>query len=277
MKVIKKINNNVVVCLDNNGHELIAFGKGLGFQKVPYELTDLSIVTRTFYGASSRYFALLEEIPEAVLEVSAKIVDFAKRELKVNFTPNVVFTLADHINFAIERYKKNVSIRYPLAYDLENYYEREMEVARKAVRLIEKTFNITVPDGEESSIAIHLINAAGTNEKLQKASDTDKVIGDITTIIEEHFGQKINKKNFNYSRFATHVQYLLKRREEQQEISSENNEMFASFKEKYPRTYQCVMDIVRYFKETLDWDPSDEELLYLMMHINRLCSREKFS
>ena len=42
MKVIKKINNNVAVCIDNDGHELIAFGKGIGFPKIPYELTDLN-------------------------------------------------------------------------------------------------------------------------------------------------------------------------------------------------------------------------------------------
>ena len=40
MKVIKKINNNVALCLDGNQRELIAFGKGIGFKPIPYELTD---------------------------------------------------------------------------------------------------------------------------------------------------------------------------------------------------------------------------------------------
>ena len=31
MKVIKKINNNVVICLDHNNRELVAFGRGIGF------------------------------------------------------------------------------------------------------------------------------------------------------------------------------------------------------------------------------------------------------
>ncbi|MBA1393021.1 hypothetical protein EQ500_03915, partial [Lactobacillus sp. XV13L] len=42
MQVIKKINNNAAICLDQNQDELIAFGKGIGFPKTPYELTDLS-------------------------------------------------------------------------------------------------------------------------------------------------------------------------------------------------------------------------------------------
>ena len=31
MKVLKSINNNVVSCLDENGREWIAMGRGLGF------------------------------------------------------------------------------------------------------------------------------------------------------------------------------------------------------------------------------------------------------
>lgn len=37
MRVIKKINNNVALCLDSDNHELIAFGKGIGFPQIPYE------------------------------------------------------------------------------------------------------------------------------------------------------------------------------------------------------------------------------------------------
>ena len=33
MKAVRKINNNVAICIDNNHKELIAFGKGIGFQR----------------------------------------------------------------------------------------------------------------------------------------------------------------------------------------------------------------------------------------------------
>lgn len=41
MKIIKKINNNVAIGLDKNNQELIVFGKGIGFPKMPYEVDDL--------------------------------------------------------------------------------------------------------------------------------------------------------------------------------------------------------------------------------------------
>ena len=41
MKVIKNINNNTSICLDSNNQEVVAFGKGIGFIKPPYEI-DIS-------------------------------------------------------------------------------------------------------------------------------------------------------------------------------------------------------------------------------------------
>ena len=111
MKVIKKINNNVAICVDNNNHELIAFGKGIGFPQMPYELTDLNKIDRTYYGVNQNYLGLLDEIPEDIFEISAKIVDYAKGKIMNEVNSNITFTLADHINFAIQRYKKNMVIK----------------------------------------------------------------------------------------------------------------------------------------------------------------------
>ena len=33
MRVLRTINNNFVICLDNNENEVVAFGKGIGFKK----------------------------------------------------------------------------------------------------------------------------------------------------------------------------------------------------------------------------------------------------
>ena len=62
MLVIKKLNNNAALCVDDNGNQLIALGKGIGFPKTPYELKDLSLVDKTFYGVNAKYYGLIDEI-----------------------------------------------------------------------------------------------------------------------------------------------------------------------------------------------------------------------
>lgn len=275
MKVIKKINNNVAVGLDNNNNELIAFGKGIGFQKVPYELTDISKIERTYYGVNHSYIGLVNEIPEDIFDISAKIVEWAKTKLSKELSVNIVFTLADHINFAIKRYKDKMNVKMPLGYEIEHLYETEMMIGKKAVSYINRRKKIKLGKSEAVGIAMHFINAENQYTKdSEKTMDDDQIIEKITELIEQKLKRKINKKNFNYARFVSHMQYLLKRRQAQSTLNSDNDKMFVLLKDEYPETYDCVLEIRDYLKEYLNWSLNNEELLYLMLHVNRLYSRE---
>lgn len=273
MKVFKKINNNVAFCYDSSGHELIAFGKGIGFPKIPYELDDLTKIDRTYYDVDMGFLELLEEIPEEVFEICAKIVDYARVKIKVNLNENLLFTLADHINFAIERAKKGMKLQNPLQYDIEYMYPLEMEIGNLAVKQIQKQFNITLPKGEAASIAIHLINSEESSNR-NHSNENEEVIEHVTQMIEENYGIPINRKSFNYSRFVSHMHYLLKRKDYDEQISSENKQLCKKVATDFPKTRDCAKEIQKYLKNTLHWNLNEEEILYLMLHINRLCTRE---
>ena len=274
MKVINKINNNVAICIDSAGKELIAFGKGIGFPKTPYELADLSKITRTFYGINQNYLGLLKEIPDDIFEISAKIVDYARERIDNELNSNIVFTLADHINFAIQRYQKHMIIKMPFNYDIQYLYETEMDIGKKAVAFINQKKQINLPSDEAVAIALHFINAENmVFKKIDKVNE-DKLIAEITNLIEKRFVMNINRNSFNYSRFVSHIQYLLKRLENNVNIVSENARMFEMFKNEYQSTYECALDIKKYIYINLGRTISDEELLYLMLHVNRLCCRE---
>ena len=53
MQALRRINNNVVLCRDSSGRELIAMGKGIGFGTFPRELA-LSEIERTFYDTDEK-------------------------------------------------------------------------------------------------------------------------------------------------------------------------------------------------------------------------------
>lgn len=274
MKVIKKINNNVAVCMDNNNHELIAFGKGIGFPAMPYELEDLSKIDRTYYGVNENRLNLLNQISEDVFEMSAKIVDYANGIIENELNPNIVFTLADHINFALERYKKGLAIKIPFSYDIQYLYETEMNIGEKAVKYINRKKKTALSKDEAISIALHFVNAENMEIKKSGKIDESSIIDDITEIIEKKFEFSIDKDGFNYSRFVSHMQYLLKRQESNISVESDNEKIFMMLKEEYHSTYECVLDIGEYIERELGWKLNNEELLYLILHINRLCSRE---
>ena len=168
-----------------------------------------------------------------------------------------------------------MNIKMKLGYEIEHLYETEMMIGKKAVSYINRRKKIKLGKSEAVGIAMHFINAEDQYTKAsEKTMDDDQIIEKITELIEQKLKRKINKKNFNYARFVSHMQYLLKRRQAQSTLNSDNDKMFELLKDEYPETYDCVLEIRDYLKEYLNWSLNNEELLYLMLHVNRLYSRE---
>ena len=136
MKIIRQINNNAALALDGNGKELVVLGRGVGFPKMPYELTDLSRIERTFYDVNPKYFGMAADLPRPLVLACAEITERAEIELDCALNPNLPFTLADHLNFAAERLRKGIEISTPLAYDVRHLYPKETELAKQARELL---------------------------------------------------------------------------------------------------------------------------------------------
>ncbi|MBP2058229.1 beta-glucoside operon transcriptional antiterminator [Lactobacillus colini] len=274
MRVIKKINNNVAVCQDGNGQELIALGKGIGFPKTPYELTDLSKIDMTFYRVSSQMIDLLKEIPSEVLAVSAHIVQLARQKSNSNLSSNVVFSLADHINFAIERVKKGLTFDFSLTYDIEHLYSNEYAIGQIALKLIQEDLNVSLPNEEATAIAMHFINAAEiSGEKIDKNSN-DNLLQMVITKIESHFDITINRKSFAFNRFKIHFQYYLQRLQDNKQISGEiTSSLIKDFSTNKKSVYKCGQDIVVTIDQQLHTQTTDDEMFYLMIYINRMISK----
>ena len=94
MKLLRKINNNAAVAQDNRGREMVVLGRGVGFHPMPYELTDLSVVYRTFYDVDPQYYEILSNLPEDALLAAADITEQAEITLHTELNPNLPFTLA---------------------------------------------------------------------------------------------------------------------------------------------------------------------------------------
>ena len=272
MKVIKNINNNVSICVDDNNREVIAFGKGIGFKKPPYEL-ELSQIDRTFYDLDEHYISLLNELSEDLMSVTLEIVDKANSYLKVELSKVFYFTLADHLNFAIQRAQKGMAINNPMVNEIRHLYEKEMRLGEWAVKLIKKRLGVVLPRSEAGNIAMHFIDAE-VAVSTSMEDQTEQFVEDITDIVNDTLNIIIDRNDFTYSRFVTHLKYLLKRVSNLDEAKSENVKMYEKVKAEYPHLQNATEKIKEYMTLCLGVEPGEEELLYLMLHLNRLCARE---
>lgn len=276
MRALKKINNNAVICKDSAGRELIATGKGLGFGTLPRELA-LEEIERTFYDVDSRYGEVLRDLPPDVVDLTGQLVDIARNELPYTLSPNLVFTLSDHIAFAIERARKNINIKMPLAYDVEQNYPAEYKLGCYALQRIRRDLHIGLPPSEATGIALSLLNAKVAPDSRQEQTNTardEEMLEDVTTLVENHFHILIERDTFNYSRYVTHMQYLFGRVHNGAALNSDNLQMYASLQSEFPEIAACAEEISAHIQAKWASELTDEEKIYLILHINRICVKE---
>lgn len=269
MRVVKNIHNNISLCLDSKGNEVIAFGKGIGFMKPPYDI-PVEKIERTFYNVNPMFIDMLTQIPEEIIQLSTEIIDYANKLLHTEFNENLIFTLADHITFSIRRYKENIHIDLPLSYEVKHMYPDEMQIGEYALKIIQQKLNVSLPKQEAALITLHIIDYGLASIETGMQGNQSKIERS-AQIVEECMGLKIDRESFNYSRFVSHMYYLLDRVLNGKEIKTENKKMFKKLIEEYPQTYECARRIC----EALDILPNDEELMYVILHVNRLSNREE--
>lgn len=274
MRAIRRFNNNVVLCIDDNGQEVVAFGKGIGFHELPYEV-ELSSIEKSYYGIENRYIEMINSLSPEALEVSQKVLDLCRMSLSGDMNPNMLFTLADHIEFAIERYRNDLRVNMPLYYDFENLYPKEFEISKKTFSLIKQVFHVALPDSELFGVGMCILNNEYNSSLNQVNEDSSKLIEASTQIIEAEFGIRIDRSSGNYARYVSHMQYLIKRIVSKKLCIDNNGELYFMLSEQYPKTAVCSDKIGDFLSREKHYKLNQDERLYLMIHINRLCSREE--
>lgn len=271
MKIKRNINNNVSLCLDSKNNEVVVFGKGIGFIKQGEEI-PLERIERTFYNLNNHYISMLNDISNEAINISDIVLNFAVEMGVCEFNGSLLFGLADHIDYAIERYKKGIALNLAIANDINHLYEAELKVGKYALKVIEGKTGVQLPKEEATYIALNIINSEYNTMK-SRAKINDEVIDEITNIIENAMNIKIERDNFSYSRFVSHMHYLMKRADTK--YTDNNSILFNTMVSSSPEIYNCAKKIDKYLNGKFGWNLSDDECLYLMLHINRLCDDRK--
>jgi beta-glucoside operon transcriptional antiterminator len=128
-----------------------------------------------------------------------------------------------------------------------------------------------MPEEEAVYIAIDVLNAQQeTNKKWQSEG---QLIKEVVTIVSDKMGVEIDKKSFSYSRFVSHLYYLLGRSDEEPVLG--NRMLLMSIIKTNPKEYKCALAVKDKIDKTLSKSLSNDEVLYLALHICRLCDRRE--
>ena len=279
-RILKILNNNVILSKNTDGQEVIIVGNGIGFHTRPGHEVSAEKVSKLYVLQGrencSRFEALLRETPFEYIEISEKIIEEARKQLKRDLNSNLIIALADHISFSVGQIKKGRKGSNLMLEEIRRFYKDEYNVGLLAVDMINKQYNITLPRNEAASIAFHLINAesdGSADETTSVIMGTEKML----QIIEDSMNLELREDTLSYSRLVTHTKCFVKRVLAKDSSTLTNVLGAIRFNEKdeqYIQISSCLDKIGEYLKETYDYCISEDERFYMLLHIMRVMQTE---
>ena len=272
VKIIRVLNTNAVVSVDSQGIEMIKTDPGIGFKKRKGENNDQSLVDKTYHlenkEESKRLQEVVKEISEEYLGIADRVVKEAKKE-KLEIRDSLYVTLTDHINFAIERVSQGIEPQNALLWEIKRFYPQEFQLGIYALELIQDRLDILLPEDEAGFIALHFVNAEYGTDIRDAVKFPDQMQA-IVDIVERDLGILLDESSLHYERFMTHIKFLIQRIYRKELLFSEDRELSLLMQRKYPREYQCSVKVAEYIMQATGSRLSEEEIMYLSVHIRRV-------
>ncbi len=217
----------------------------------------------------SKFEKLVEEIPYEYVSYTDEIVREATETLGMELNKNIYITLTDHLHFAIERYRRNITFQNALLWEIKRFYSREYEVGLKAVELLKEREGVALSVDEAAFIALHIVNAE-MDINLSRTLSVPGMIKDLLNIVRYTFHVDLDEEGLSYERFVTHLKFFIQRTLKRQCYPTEELELYELYRKKAPKSYECAKKIKKYMEEKTDTEVTDEEMMYLTVHISRV-------
>lgn len=202
------------------------------------------------------------------------IIDEAKGYLPKDLSKTIYVTLTDHLNFAIERQKQGIEFSNALSWEIKKFYPQEYAAGKKAVEIVRQQTGINLPESEIASIALHFINAE-VGGSIHEASIMPEMVKEILNIVTYSMLIELDENSVNYERFITHLKYFIIRAIRNECYEEDEPPFFENIIEAYPEEFQCALRIKSIIEKKIEYAVSNEELMYLTAHINRVKRRSK--
>jgi len=269
-KVKKVLNHNSVIAV--NTDELIEYlvlGKGVGFGMKPTQELVVTPDYRLFSLAESSERGTVKDIVKHVDPVFLEIAEAVLQHAEQNFDKvdhNIVFPMADHLEYAAKRIQNNEQISNPLLNDIKILFYQEYKSAEIVRDLLKDRLDLDISEDEIGYVAMH-IHSATSQDKLSETLDTAHAVRNCITQIEAMTHKTISVDSLSYNRMMNHIRYMVARIQKQEPLKLDMNEYVANT---YPESFNIASQICHELSKSLGAPTDKLEIGYLAMHIERV-------
>lgn len=270
-------NNSALVSVDND-KEAVIQGKGIGFNRKKGDSIPANKVDKILYLGGlkdpDQIGNLLKNVPLDIIVSTWNAIDNVKEIYQLHLLNYLYITLSDHIYQAYKKLKNGIYKPTPLP-PMTDKYPVEYHAAEYTLGLINQDLNLTFPQDEVKSIALHYINAIGE----EKDEITEGLSNKVNTIVvntlkENGISRSLSNENY-YDRLMIHLKYLVERLENHtQDTTTFESKMGQYFDSEFPQSTQITQKIIDELTEQLGITLTEDERIYFLIHIQRLIKKD---
>ncbi|GEP83533.1 transcription antiterminator GlcT [Staphylococcus piscifermentans] len=266
----KTLNNNVIICTDEDHHEVVLIGRGIGFNKKRgMKLSDSAMIDKVYKLEQKKeqdhYKALVEIADDKVLQTIIEAMDIITHADHSVADEDLMVALTDHIIFAYKRIQQQQFIKNPFLIETKQLYSESYAIAERVIEHLNRLLDIDFPEDEIGFIALHIASSKD-DLSLHEVRLTNEIINKSVLIMEHDLKCRIDTASIQYQRFIRHIQFLI-RRLQKGEVIQVKDEFGNMLKAHYPLCYNIAVKIIKMMQQHLDVDVYEAELIYLTLHI----------
>ena len=274
-RITKILNHNSFMGIESkNDQECLIMGKGVAFGKKVGQTVSVTGDARVYSLKELTDRGEAKEIIKSVsplcLELANEVLDQAEEEFgKVD--RSILFTMADHLDFAVRRIQNGEQISNPLTDDIRIMFYKEYKVAGCIRDLLKEKLGIRIDEHEIGYIALH-VHAAIVDENVSQAMEIARTVRECICMVEDETGKSIDVMSLSYNRLMNHVRYMVARAIHGEKLKMSLNDYMSV---KFPGPYMTAEKICRKMEKSLKLPIPDIEIGYLAMHLERMMDREE--
>ena len=270
MKAIKVFNHNAVSTVMPDGREAIVLGKGIGFQKRPGDPVEERRIEKVYYvqdEMQTKFLQMLQDVEPSVMRSAEQILAMAE-DAGFSMSNQATISLIDHIGFAIERQKKGIQLPNLLLNETQLLYQKEYDLGRRSLKIIEDCCGITLPEDEAGYIALHLVTISVDRNA---AYFSLKFIKGALDIVRETYRIDLQQNSLDTMRLTTHLKFLAQRIQQHTPWGGNEDEpMYRYMLARDPRHQTCIDRLTAYIRENFSYELSQQEKFYLLIHLSKI-------
>lgn len=273
--VVQRVhNNNVVLALDGRGRSLVVTGPGVGFGLRRGSQVDVSRVEAVYVPEDAARAAsaagTLADIPREVVTTAREIVDDAQQITGLTRPEILLLPVADHLQYAIRRAQQGTEISLPLVWEVRHLYPRELAAGDRALAIVRARLGTELPADEATAFALHFVSATFSGAALDRTVSMTEALSTTFDLLDERLSAPLDRNSQSVARFVTHLRYLFVRLAEGRDVTVVPGLMNDALESSVPETMRLAREVAQALNTTWGHEISEDETIYIALHIHRL-------